>query len=79
MLSAEAIILQMILSLIQSNPAKTDNKRALAIVHIYGLSRLSGFNLKENVRASFPRGESKLSLIVRCPYLYAGVCKAGFD
>ena len=27
-----------------SNPAKTDNKRAIAIVPVYGLSILSGFN-----------------------------------
>ena len=34
-------------SLTTVNPAKTDNKRAVAIVRIYGLSILSGFNLIE--------------------------------
>ena len=33
---------------------------------------------RENFSAFFPQGQSKLSVIIRCPYL-AGVRKAGFD
>ena len=32
-----------------------------------------------NVGASFPQGQRKLSLIMRCPYYQAGVHKLGFD
>ena len=34
--------------------------------------------LRENVKAFFPQGQSKLSVMMRCPY-EAGVRKAAFD
>ena len=49
-------------SLTTVNPAKTDNKRAVAIVRIYGLTILSGFNLIENVSAFFSREKAS------CPH-----------
>ena len=40
--------------------------------------RIKQVEFRENVRAFFPQGQSKLSVIMRCPYK-AGVNKVGFD
>ena len=40
----------------------------IEIVRINGVSVLSGLNLEKNVRAFFPQGQTKLSLIMKCPY-----------
>jgi len=56
----------------QSNPINTDTEGAIESV------RIKCIEFKENVRAFFPQGRSKLSIIIRCPYK-AGVRKAGFD
>ena len=40
--------------------------------------RIKRVEFRENVRAFFPQGQSKLSVIMRCPYK-AGVNKVGFD
>ena len=58
---------------IQLNPFTTDTQGAIESGLINGVSVLSGFNLEKNVRAFFPQGQSKLSVITRCPY------QAGFD
>ena len=46
-------------------------------VRVFG-TRKWPIEFRENVRAFFPQGQSKLSVIMRCPY-YAGLRKAGFD
>ena len=51
---------------------------AIESFRINRVSLLSGSNLRKNVRAFFPQGQSKLSLIMRCPYK-AGVRKAGCE
>ena len=40
--------------------------------------RIKRVEFRENVRAFFPQGQSKLSVIMRCRYK-AGVNKVGFD
>ena len=40
--------------------------------------RIKRVEFRENVRAFFPQGQSKLSVIMRCP-CKAGVNKVGFD
>ena len=40
--------------------------------------RIKRVEFRENVRAFFPQGQSKLSVIMRCPYK-VGVNKVGFD
>ena len=56
-------------SLLKSIPVCTDTAEAIESVHIYGTSALSGLNFnRENVRAFFPQGQTKLSVIMRFPY-----------
>ena len=56
----------------QWNPVNTDTEGAIESV------RIMWVEFRENVRAFFPQGQSKLSVIMRCPN-QAGVCKVGFD
>ena len=64
----------------QSNPVNTDTGEGggggIESVRINGVSVLSGLNFRETVRASFLQRQSKLFVMMRCPY-YAG--KAGSD
>ena len=54
---------------IQSNSINRDTEGAIESVCIYVVSVLSGsVEFKENVRALFPQGQRRLSLIMRCPY-----------
>ena len=48
---------------LQSNPIKTDTERVIESVRINGVSVLSGLNFKKNVRAFYPQGQSKLSVL----------------
>ena len=47
---------------VQSNPVNTDTEEAILGV------RIKRVEFRENVRAFFPQGQSKLSVIMRCPY-----------
>ena len=47
---------------VQSNPVNTDTEEAILGV------RIKWVEFRENVRAFFPQGQSKLSVIMRCPY-----------
>ena len=58
--------------MLQSNPVNTDTEGAMESV------RFKRVEFRENVRAFFPQGQSKLSVIMRCRYK-AGVNKVGFD
>ena len=55
-----------------------DTEEAIESVHINGVPTLSGLNLEKILSSFFPQGQSKLSVVIWCPYL-AGVCKAGFN
>ena len=46
-----------------------DTEGPIESVHINGVSVLSRLNVE-----NFPQGQSKLSVVMRCPY-QAGVCK----
>ena len=43
-----------------------------------GSVRIKRVEFGENLSFFFPQGQSKLSVVIWCPYL-AGVCKAGFN
>ena len=47
---------------VQSNPVNTDTEEAISGV------RIKRVEFRENVGAFFPQGQSKLSVITRCPY-----------
>ena len=47
---------------VQSNPVNTDTEEAILGV------RIKRVEFRENVGAFFPQGQSKLSVITRCPY-----------
>ena len=47
---------------VQSNPVNTDTEEAMLGV------RIKRVEFRENVGAFFPQGQSKLSVITRCPY-----------
>ena len=47
---------------IQSNLINTDNEDAIEIVHIKPVE------FREIVRGFFPKGQSKLSITMSCPY-----------
>ena len=47
---------------LQSNRVKTDIEGAIESV------RIKRVEFRKNVRAFFPQGQSKLSVIMRCPY-----------
>ena len=46
-----------------------DTEGAIENVHINGGVRIKRVDFRENVRAFFPQGQSKLSIIMRRPYL----------
>ena len=46
-----------------------DSEGAIENVHINGGVRIKRIDFRENVRAFFPQGQSKLSIIMRRPYL----------
>ena len=53
---------------VESNPVNTEMEGAIESFHIKQVE------FRENVRAFFPQGQSKLSVIMRCPLAYwAGV------
>ena len=49
---------------VQSNPVNTDIEGVIESVLIKRVE------VRENVRAFFPQGQSKLSVIMRCPLAY---------
>ena len=49
---------------VQSNPVNTDIEGVIESV------RIKRVGFRENVRAFFPQGQSKLSLIMGCPLAY---------
>ena len=53
---------------IQSNPVNKDTERAIESVPVKRGVRIKLVEFNENVRAFFPQGQSKLSVIIRCPY-----------
>ena len=53
---------------IQSNPVNKDTERAIESVPVKRDVRIKLVEFKENVRAFFSQGQSKLSVIIRCPY-----------
>ena len=67
---------------LQSNSVNTDTEGAIESVHINGVSLLSGLNLKKNARTFLPQRQSKLSVIMMCPYKArfecSKVCQAYF-
>ena len=59
---------------VQSN---TVNMEIEGVIESFHIKRVE---FGENVRAFFPQGQSKLSVIMRCQLAYwAGVRRAGFD
>ena len=49
---------------VKSNPVNTEIEGAIESFHIKQVE------FRENVRAFFPQGQSKLSVIMRCPLAY---------
>ena len=49
---------------VESNPVNTEIEGAIESFHIKQVE------FRENVRAFFPQGQSKLSVIMRCPLAY---------
>ena len=53
----------------QSNPIGTDTEGTIESAHIQGVVRIiKWIEFRQNVRAFFPQGQNKLSVIVRCSY-----------
>ena len=59
---AQCVYIEPVLEPVQSNPVNTDTEEAILGV------RIKWVELRENVRAFFAQGQSKLSVIMRCPY-----------
>ena len=64
---------------IQSNLFNKDTEGTIKSVRINELGvSIKRVEFRENVRAFFPQGQSKLSVLMRCPYL-ACLRRAEFD
>ena len=53
---------------IQSNPVNADTERAIEGVPVKTGVRIKLVQFRKYVRAFFPQGQRKLSVIMRCPY-----------
>jgi len=54
-------------SVIQSNLVDTDTEGAIEIARIKGGAHIKRVEIRETVRAFFPQGHSKLSVLSGCP------------